>query len=86
MDAVADVALSGELARSIEATAARFGMDTVAGAAERSGLLGACVQVIRGSLRLTGATLARCEGAAVEASGGELDLAGVDATGGSAGS
>lgn len=58
---------------------------TVAGAAESQGFLGDCVQVLRGSVRLSGATLVGCAGAAVEASGGELSLRGVDAAGGSAG-
>jgi hypothetical protein len=58
---------------------------TVAGATEEGGLLGACAQVIRGTLRLTGATLVGCAGAAVEASGGEVRLRGVDAAGGAAG-
>ncbi len=62
------------------------GLDvTVAGPAEESGFLGDCAQVIRGSLALTGATLVRCAGAAVEASGGEVRLDGVDASGGGAG-
>jgi hypothetical protein len=62
------------------------GLDvTVAGAAETRGVLGDCVQVMRGTLRLAGATLIRCAGAAVEASGGDLRLDGVDATGGAAG-
>jgi hypothetical protein len=58
---------------------------TVAGAIEEQGMLGDCVQVIRGTLRLSDATLVRCAGAAVEASGGELRLDGVDAAGGAAG-
>lgn len=58
---------------------------TVAGATEWGGVLGDCAQVIRGTLRLEGATLLRCAGAAVEASGGTVALAGVDAVGGSAG-
>lgn len=58
---------------------------TVTGATELGVALGDCVQVIRGTLRLEGATLVGCAGAAVEASGGTLSLAGVDATGGSAG-
>jgi hypothetical protein len=58
---------------------------TVAGTVEREGLLGDCVQVIGGSVRLAGATLVRCGGAAVEASRGEVRLDGVDATGGAAG-
>lgn len=58
---------------------------TVAGATESQGFLGDCVQVIRAELRLHGATLLGCAGAAVEASGGSLALSGVDASGGSAG-
>lgn len=58
---------------------------TIAGAALQGGVLGACAEVIRGTLRLEGATLVGCAGAAVEVSGGEVRLAGVDATGGSAG-
>jgi hypothetical protein len=58
---------------------------TVAGAVEEHGMLGTCVQVIRAKLRIAGATLARCAGAAVEASGGSLRLEGLDASGGSAG-
>lgn len=58
---------------------------TVTGAVESQGFLGDCAQVIRGSLRLAGATLARCAGAAIEASGGEVSLSGVDAAGGAAG-
>jgi hypothetical protein len=57
----------------------------VAGATEAAGFLGDCAQVIRARLRLHGATLAGCAGAAVEASGGTLDLSGVDAAGGKAG-
>lgn len=58
---------------------------TVAGATESGGYLGSCVQVIRASVALHGATLVGCAGAAVEASGGTLALSGVDAAGGSAG-
>jgi hypothetical protein len=58
---------------------------TVVGASDWNGVLGDCVQVIRSSLRLAGATLLGCAGAAVEASGGDVALSGVDATGGSAG-
>jgi hypothetical protein len=58
---------------------------TIAGATEAAGFLGDCVQVIRGTARLEGATLLGCAGAAVEASGGTIWLAGVDAAGGSAG-
>jgi hypothetical protein len=57
----------------------------VAGAREVDGFLGACAQVRRGSLRLEGSALARCGGAAVEASGGSIALRGVEAEGGSAG-
>jgi hypothetical protein len=58
---------------------------TVAGAAEAGGILGDCVLVMRGALRLSGATLVGCAGAAVESSGGEISLRGVDAEGGAAG-
>lgn len=58
---------------------------TVAGAIEEQAQLGDCVQVIRGTLHLTAATLVRCAGAALEASGGEVRLDGVDAAGGAAG-
>lgn len=58
---------------------------TVAGATEEGGLLGSCVQAIRGPVRLHGATLLGCAGAAVEASGATIALSGVDASGGSAG-
>jgi hypothetical protein len=58
---------------------------TIAGAVESQGILGDCAQVRHGSLRLTGAMLVGCSGAAVESSGGEISLRGVDAAGGSAG-
>jgi hypothetical protein len=58
---------------------------TVAGAVESNGILGDCAQVRRGSLRLFGATLVGCSGAAVESWGGEISLRGTDAAGGSAG-
>ncbi len=58
---------------------------TVAGASEDMGMLGDCAQVNQGTLRLAGATLVRCAGAAVEVSRGELRLDGVDAAGGAAG-
>jgi hypothetical protein len=58
---------------------------TVAGATEQGGMLGACAEVLRGTLRLDGATLVGCAGAALEAAGGEVRLRGTDATGGSAG-
>jgi hypothetical protein len=65
---------------SVEATAI-----TVAGATESRGMLGDCAQAIRSTLRLEGATLVGCAGAAVEASGGAVTLAGADAMGGAAG-
>ncbi len=58
---------------------------TVAGATEERGFLGDCLQVSRATARVHGATFVGCAGAAVEASGGELSLSGVDAIGGSAG-
>jgi len=58
----------------------------VSGASEaEGGILGDCVQVRRGTLRLESAVLTRCGGAAVESLGGTLELMGVDATGGEAG-
>lgn len=58
----------------------------VSGATESgNGILGDCVQLRRGTLAITGATLTRCGGAAVEASAATVDLRGVDATGGEAG-
>jgi hypothetical protein len=57
----------------------------VAGAGGVDGIPGACVQVRRATLRLEGATLVRCDGAAVEAEGGTLALSAVDASGGLAG-
>lgn len=58
---------------------------TVAGATESDGFLGGCVEVLHGKLRLSGATLVGCGGTAVEVSGGDVSLRGVDASGGSAG-
>jgi hypothetical protein len=58
---------------------------TVAGATESDGFMGGCVEVFHGKLRLSGATLVGCGGTAVEVSGGEVSLRGVDASGGSAG-
>lgn len=57
----------------------------VAGATADGVFLGDCVQSYRATLRLEDATLAQCAGAAVEASGGDVTLRGVDATGGGAG-
>jgi hypothetical protein len=57
----------------------------VSGATEEQQVLGDCVQVRRGTLRIEAGVLTRCGGAAVEASGGTLDLRGVDASGGEAG-
>jgi hypothetical protein len=48
-------------------------------------ILGDCVQLLRGTVRLASSGLARCGGAAVSASGGTLRLDGVDLQGGSAG-
>jgi hypothetical protein len=71
---------------SVSQGARVVGLDvTVAGAREEQGVLGDCVQVIRGELRLEGATLVRCAGAALETSGGTIRLDGVDASGGAAG-
>jgi hypothetical protein len=52
---------------------------------EGDAVLGACVQVRRGTVTLSAAALAGCGGAAVEASGGTISLRGVDASGGEAG-
>jgi hypothetical protein len=58
----------------------------VSGASEAAGgFLGDCIQLRRGGLQLTAASLTRCGGAAVEALGGTEDLRAVDASGGSAG-
>lgn len=65
----------------------------VAGARELSsrelpgleGILGDCVQVLRGSLELASSGLTRCGGAALSASAGTIRLDGVDAQGGTAG-
>lgn len=57
----------------------------VAGAVAQDGIVGDCAHVIRGDLGLEDATLVRCAGAAVEASGGLIRLRGVDAVGGAAG-
>lgn len=57
----------------------------VSGASEQDGVLGDCVQVRRGTLRLEAGVLTRCGGAALETLGGDLRLRGVDATGGAAG-
>jgi hypothetical protein len=60
-------------------------LDISGAAEEQGGILGDCVQVRRGALRLWASTLTRCGGAAVEALGGEVELRGVDAVGGEAG-
>jgi hypothetical protein len=57
----------------------------ISGATEEGGVLGDCVQVMRGTLRLEASVLTRCAGAAVESMGGDVQLRGVDATGGAAG-
>jgi hypothetical protein len=48
-------------------------------------ILGDCVQLRKGTLRLASSGLVRCGGTAVTASGGSLRLDGVDLTGGAAG-
>jgi hypothetical protein len=58
---------------------------TVTGAREAGGFLGACVQVLRGEVRLHASELLRCGGMAAEAAGGTLRLDGVDAQGGRSG-
>jgi hypothetical protein len=58
---------------------------TIAGATEEQGFLGACVQILSGSLRLSDALLVGCAGAALEASGGTISLRASDASGGVAG-
>lgn len=61
------------------------GLD-VSGAREvDGGFMGDCIQVMRGTLRVEASVLTRCGGAAIEAMGGNLDVRGVDATGGAAG-
>jgi hypothetical protein len=58
----------------------------ISGATEtEGGFLGDCVQIRRGALALSGGTLTRCGGAALESSAGKTELSGVDATGGQAG-
>ena len=57
----------------------------IAGAAGLDATLGDCVQVRRGTLTLRTSVLMQCGGAAMEASGARLLLAGVDAAGGEAG-
>jgi hypothetical protein len=58
---------------------------TVAGPREVGGVLGDCLQVRRGEVRLSASELTGCGGAAVEASRARLWLDGVDAAGGAAG-
>lgn len=57
----------------------------VAGAEEHGGALGGCLQGRKGSLAVEGGALSRCAGAALEVSGTEVELRGVDALGGGAG-
>jgi len=52
---------------------------------ERGGFPGACVQVLKGEVRLASSELLHCGGAALEASGGTVALDGVEAEGGTAG-
>jgi hypothetical protein len=58
---------------------------SVSGASEQGGVLGACVQSLKGAIHLSGSELLGCAGAALEASGGTVVLDGVEAEGGSAG-
>jgi hypothetical protein len=58
---------------------------TVSGPREKGGLLGDCLQVRRGEVRLSASELAACGGAALEASASRVRLDGVDAAGGEAG-
>jgi hypothetical protein len=76
---------AGGRVEGVEVTVAGAVAVSLGGASEPPSVLGDCAQVIRGALRLEGATLLGCAGAAVEASGGTVALAGVDATGGAAG-
>ncbi len=58
----------------------------ISGATESpEGIQGDCIQLRRGTLSVAGAALTRCGGAAVESLGGDVELRGVDATGGEAG-
>ncbi len=58
----------------------------ISGAKEaEGGYLGDCIEVMRATLRVDSASLTRCGGAALEAMSGEVELRGVDATGGAAG-
>lgn len=68
-----DVEVAG--ARELPATGLR-GVD---------GVLGDCVQVLRGTLRLASSGLVRCGGTALSASGGTVRLDAVDAQGGASG-
>jgi len=58
---------------------------SVGGTVERGGFPGACVQVLKGEVRLASSELLHCGGAALEASGGTVALDGVEAEGGTAG-
>jgi hypothetical protein len=57
----------------------------IAGATEQKGILGDCVLALRATVRLASSTLDRCGGTALSVSRGEGRVAGVDASGGSAG-
>ncbi|HSM93541.1 MAG TPA: hypothetical protein VLT47_11710 [Anaeromyxobacteraceae bacterium] len=71
------------IGRSVEIAGAR---ELPAGGTRGAdGVLGDCVQVLRGTLRLEASGLTRCGGAALSASGGSVRLDGVDVQGGSAG-
>ena len=70
-------------ARDVEVAGARELPAT--GVRGADGILGDCVQVLRGAVRLESSGLSRCGGTALSASGGTVRLDGVDAQGGAAG-
>jgi hypothetical protein len=69
-------------AQDVEVAGAQELPSTVRGA---DGILGDCVQVLRGTVHLASSGLTRCGGTALSASGGTVRLDGVDAQGGAAG-
>jgi hypothetical protein len=85
LDAVAIVS-PGPTGISVMGNGRVTGRDvTVSGATSKGGFLGDCVQGLRSTVVLTQSELRGCDGAAVEASGGEIRLTGVDAVGGEVG-
>jgi hypothetical protein len=74
-----DVEIAGAREVRLVGAGGRPGIDGI------EGMLGDCVQLRRGTVRLEASALARCGGAAVTASGGALRLDGVDLQGGTAG-